>query len=412
LQLLVEVLQRVHRMLSPADQRKWEKDFAPYLEGSSGKFVYRVKGKDVSEYLQAVGVLMIRLLKRLEKPYGTEPAYGVLQRVFADHFREGRKRIVVKGNSELSAQSLQSPDDLEATYREKGGKGHQGYAANVTETCDPKNEVQLITKVQVAANATDDSQFLAEAAPGLKARTGVEEMHTDGAYGGPAADAAVREAGIQLRPTGIRGREPDPQRVHLADFRIYRDRRKEPSSLCCPQGCRGKVRKIGHGGRYAAEFERESCKGCAFLKPCKVVWGEREGKYRFTFTREEAETAERRRSIQKTRPGKRNLRAAVEATVRCLKLPFRGGKAPVRGKPRITQVIAASAAMINVRRIHRFEEKRRKEEEARRGNAKKKMGARRIQQELGWTSRQIDLASFLFFAFRRRFFLFLCRNAI
>ena len=79
LQLLVEVLQRVQRMLSPADQQKWEKDFAPYLDGSSGKFVYRVKGKDVTEYLQAVGVLMIRLLKRLEKPYGKEPAYGVLQ---------------------------------------------------------------------------------------------------------------------------------------------------------------------------------------------------------------------------------------------------------------------------------------------------------------------------------------------
>lgn len=411
LQLLVEVLQRVHRMLSEEDKRKWEKDFTPYLEGSSGKFVYQVKGKDVSEYLQVVGVLMIRLLKRLEKQYGKEPAYGVLRRVFAEHFREGRKRIVVKGNGELSAQSLQSPDDLEATYREKGGKGYQGYAANVTETCDPKNEVQLITKVQVAPNTTDDSQFLAEAAPSLKARTGVDEMHTDGAFGGPAADAVLREEGIRLRPTGIRGREPDPKRVHLVDFRIHWDRHQEPSSLRCPQGCRGEVRRIGRSGRYAAEFARVSCKGCSFLKQCKVAWGKREEKYRFPFTKEEAETAERRRGIQKTRQAKRNLRAAVEATVRCLKLPFRGGKASVRGQPRITQVIAASAAMINARRIHRFEETRRKEIEARRRNKEKAEGRQR-KQVLGLTGQLPALFSFLFFAFRPRFFLFRRRCVI
>ena len=411
LQLLVEVLQRVHRMLSEKDQRGWEKDFAPYLEESSGKFVYRVKGQDVQEHLQAVGVLMIRLLKRLEKKYGKEPAYGVLERVFGEHFREGRKRIVVKGNGELSAQSLQSPDDLEATYREKGGKGHQGYAANVTETCDPKNEVQLITKVQVAPNSTDDSRFLAEAAPSLKARTGVDKMHTDGAYGGPAVDTVLRAEGIQLRPTGIRGREPDPKRTHLADFRIYRDRQREPSSLCCPKGCRGELRRIGRNGRYAVEFERKSCQGCALLKQCKVVWGKREGKYRFTFSQEEAESADRRRGMLKTRQLKRNLRAAVEATVRCLKLPFRGGKASVRGQPRMTQVVAASAAMINVRRINRYEEMRRKEEEVKRRNAER-TEARQRKQAPGHAGRQLELVSFLSFALRLRFFLFPRRCAV
>lgn len=37
LQLLVEVLQRVHRMLTEEEQKKWEKDFAPYLYGSPGR---------------------------------------------------------------------------------------------------------------------------------------------------------------------------------------------------------------------------------------------------------------------------------------------------------------------------------------------------------------------------------------
>jgi hypothetical protein len=411
LQLLVEVLQRVHRMLSKDDQQKWEKDFATYLEGSSGKFVYRVKGKDVAEYLQAVGVLMIRLLNRLKEKYGKEPAYCVLLRVFAEHFREGRKRIVVKGNEELSAQSLQSPDDLEATYREKGGRGHQGYAANVTETCDPKNDVQLITKVQVAPNTTDDSQLLAEAAPSLKERTGVEEMNVDGAYGGPAADKVLREEEIRLRPTGIRGREPDSERLHLADFSVYRNRAQEVSCLRCAQGQRGEVRQIGRGERYAAEFARAACKGCSLLDKCKVVWGTREEKYRFTFTQEDAEAAERRRSYQQTSHAKRNLRAAVEATVRCIKLPFRRGKAPVRGIGRMTQVMVASAVMINARRIHRFEESSRKELEARRRNEERGEGERN-SKVIGQGGRNLASFSFLFSMFLSRLLPFRLRMAI
>ena len=68
--------------------------------------------------------------------------------------------------------------------------------------------------------------------------------------------------------------------------------------------------------------------------------------------------------------------AAVEATVRCIKLPFRRGKALVRGIGRMTQVMVASAAMINARRIRRFEESRRKELEARRRNEERGEGKR------------------------------------
>jgi hypothetical protein len=34
----------------------------------------------------------------------------------------------------LSPTSLQSPDDLEATFVQKGGKGYRGYVANLSET--------------------------------------------------------------------------------------------------------------------------------------------------------------------------------------------------------------------------------------------------------------------------------------
>jgi hypothetical protein len=48
------------------------------------------------------------------------------------------------------------------------------------------------------------------------------------------------------------------------------------------------------------------------------------------------------------------LRSAVEATVRSVKHPYRNGKVPVRGQPRVTMLLIGSAAMTNVRRICRY----------------------------------------------------------
>ena len=56
LQLLVEVLQRVNRMLKKSDQEKFADEFAAYLKGHSGQYVYRVKGKDISTHLRQIGV--------------------------------------------------------------------------------------------------------------------------------------------------------------------------------------------------------------------------------------------------------------------------------------------------------------------------------------------------------------------
>jgi hypothetical protein len=167
-QLLVEVLQRVQRMLNENDQERYAADFALYVQGHTGQYIYHMKTDETDTHLQWIGTLMEWLLVELQPVYAAEPVYRVLERVFGDHFQLDQKTVVTKPNQALSATSLQSPDDLESTYREKCGKGYQGYVTNLTETCDPENELQLITKVQTASNNTDDSQLLAEALPNLK----------------------------------------------------------------------------------------------------------------------------------------------------------------------------------------------------------------------------------------------------
>ena len=72
------------------------------------------------------------------------------------------------------------------------------------------------------------------------------------------------------------------------------------------------------------------------------------------FSQQEVDLALRRQRSTDARASGQNLRAAAEAMVRSIKHPFGNGKVPVRGKPRVSMVVIGSAAMSNVRRIHRY----------------------------------------------------------
>lgn len=368
LQLLVEGLQRVERILSETDKASLADEFAPYTRDSAGHYTYRVKGKEaIQEHLRRLGQSLHRLLQELQPDYGSEAAYQVLERLFAENFHLTDSEVRPKENSELTSGCLQSVDDLEATYRTKGNASYKGYVANITETCDPENEIQLITKVQVASNNVDDTQLLTDALPSLKERTAVETMLTDGGYGGQVSDTALQEQEVQLIQTAIRGRSPDPDKVHLSDFTIKFNADGKPSKVTCPQGQTVPAQTSSHQKAFVAHFDPHTCQTCPLVERCPARPGKRDGRHHLRFTQAEARSAERRRQSQAHVQQSQNLRAAVEATVRSVKHPFPVGKLPVRGKFRMTCMIIASAAMTNVRRIQRFTAAKTKRQQAKSG---------------------------------------------
>ena len=140
LRLLVEAIQRTHRILSESDQSRLENNYAPYMKGSSGHYTYRVKGKEANqEHLQKVGATIYDLLEELKEEYAEEKAYRVLERIFAENFKLIKEEALPKEKEEIPSGSLQSVDDLEASYRTKAKTNYKGYVANITETCDPEN---------------------------------------------------------------------------------------------------------------------------------------------------------------------------------------------------------------------------------------------------------------------------------
>ena len=430
-QLLVEVLQRVHRILNEADRARYGEAFAPYLKGSSGQYVYHLKGDETGPHLQRIGELMHRLVVELASSYHPHETYQVLHRVFHEQFMvdeelpqprsddeagsdpsgelpadetttdalgdeagtypsgdppvdetttdasgdepsvpttesmvervPSEKGLVdemaaspvqARRGQDISPASLQSPDDPEATYRKKGQQGYQGYVTNLTETCDADNPFQLIVKVQTEPNLTDDTTLLEAALPELKSRTGVHTLYNDAGFCGPSVDQMLRELGIKQVPTALRGRAPDPNRTTLADLDIQMDVNGQPLKLVCPHGYAATVVPGRKPGRHIANWDNEACPECRFSK--RHVGRKRSPTTSLLFSQTDVDRALRRKHMRGCHQGKKNLRAAVEATIGALKRPFNNDKAPVRGMIRMAQMMIGPAAMINIRRIRRY----------------------------------------------------------
>jgi len=355
LQLLVEGLQRIERILNETDKARLSNYFEPFIRESSGHYSYRVKGKEaVQDHLQQIGQIIYQLLIELNPVYGEETAYKVLEMLFQGHFNLIGSNVLPLENNELSSDCLQSVDDLEATYRTKGKSHYKGYVTNLTETCDPENKIQLITKVQVAPNNVDDGQLLAEALPNLRARTELNTMVTDGGYGSEVSDTALHNAQVSLIQTAIRGRTANPEKLSLSDFIIKFNQDHNPSRITCPKGQTVSVQTSIQQKALVAHFDNQKCQSCPLFSSCPAKPGKRDDRYHLRFTLADARSAERIKRSKEHSHDSHNLRSAVEASIRSIKHPFSAGKLPVRGRFRVTCMMIASAAMVNIRRIQAF----------------------------------------------------------
>ena len=356
LQFLVVILQRVYRMLSESDQVSYTERFKPYVKESAGHYAHRLKKGDFFSHLQKIGEFMQQLLVELKGCYHDQPVYLMLARVFSEHYHVETQGVKGLLDNQLSPHRLLSPDDFEATQRARRKTIYQGYVTNLTETCDPANPVQLITKVQLDSNNVDDPQLLLAVLPELKKRTGLETLYTDGGFGSPEVDLAMIAHEIEQIPTGIRGPQPNPDKLSLVNFEIQMVGANPPTHIQCPQGQAVKVESTHSQLSLVARFDQDICSQCPFNQngQCPTEPVRKSHARLLYFTIADALVAKRRKRVRTVSKADHNLRAAIEATCRAIKCRFPKGKFPVRGLFRMTCMIIGSAALNNVRQINRY----------------------------------------------------------
>jgi hypothetical protein len=359
LELLVEAIQRLYRMLSEADQASYREAFQPYIKESAGQYTYRIRGKEaVWQHIKQVGVMLHEWLEKLSA-YQVEPVYQTVKRFFEENFNLVETRVKAKTNAEITPGCLQSLDDLEATYRVKCHRAYKGYVANLSETCAPENPVQLITSVQVEPNRTSDIALLQSALPELQERMEVDTLVTDGGFVGPTVDTQLRQSGMEQITTGLTGTLPNHQdgKKALSDFEMTLDADGNVTQARCPTGQSASIRPSTSGKSFLLTFPAEACQSCPLFlaAQCPTQFDQHKKHFILTVPKDRAISSQRRRRFERSKEEARSLRPAIEATVFHLKHALQRNKVRVRGLFRTTSVITCSALAVNLRRLHRYE---------------------------------------------------------
>jgi len=345
LQLLLEVILRLYRKLSEEEQASFCQEYGKYTEQSSEHYLYHLKGSDLSHEFEQVAAMYYWLHGHLDSSYSELREYRIFQRVYEEHFKLNEAdKLELIPSSEMKSDSLQSPDDEEATYRNKRGKDHHGYVGNVVETCHPDNPLDLIIDVATRPNNVDDSTILNERLEDLNEKLpDLEELHFDGAYGSETNDEVLEEQEITPVQTAVRGQE-------AAVDMIIEETSPDQYEVSCPES--QTVQSKPTKKRYKAQFDKKICLSCPYSSRCPAIEQKRCRVY--YFSRQDYLRKRRHRQILKLPPERSNLRSNVEATMFEFVQQTRNHKLKVRGYFKANLFVFSKAIGINFGRIFRY----------------------------------------------------------
>ena len=339
--LLIEMLLRLYRVLEEEDKKRFKEMLSAYTKQTSGQYIYKLERTDIPRELEKLGEIYHKLYQILKGGYSTVEIFRIFKRVYQEHFTVIQDKVEVKADKELHSGILQSPDDIDATYRKKGEKIGKGQSVNVTETANPENELNLLTDTAVKPNNTDDSDIMNDRIEPLKEKTpDLKELHTDGGYGSEDNDKKFEELGITHIQTAVRGRK--------SKIEMKIEETEGEYEVSCPLQ---KVKSEKTRSRYKVCFDKKICDGCSLAGDCPTLIQKRV----YYFTREQYLANKRKRNINTLPLERRKLRPNMEATIKEFVKPLNHkGKLRTRGQFKTMMYACSMGISINFGRIHQF----------------------------------------------------------
>jgi hypothetical protein len=272
-----------------------------------------------------------------------------------DDSGEGQVPVKLKEAKEVGSDSMQSPHDPDVTY--SGHKG-KGYEAQVTETCDEENEVEIITQVEVTDSCDGDAGATIPMIEGLAER-GIqpEELEADTAYGSAQNAVKAKSMGTELvSPVAGGAMEENREKDELlkaADFDI------DPAygrPTICPAGHESVREQSDHDAYQKVKivFDRAICEECPEFCRCPAKLNREGNGYVLKANLFKVNIECRRRAERSGEfAGRYNIRAGIEATNSELKRKHGMGRLRVRGRPRVELAVFLKVLACNIKRMVR-----------------------------------------------------------
>lgn len=300
---------------------------------------------------QQVAEDMYYLVKRFSgnDKQNNRDTYKAVERIFYEQCEVHEDKVVIK--KKTGGDVMQNPSDEGAGY--DGHKG-QGYQAQLSETCNPENEVQLVTCVIPQTAAEADANAVGGVLEDLTVNDLLpDDLLVDTGYTGDENVQLAEEKGVELVgpvPSGSGKPKTDDQeyeQLNIDDFNVDEETEE---IVCCPAG--HKPESSEHNsqtGKTKTLMPESSCSQCEYVEQCPVK-KTRNG-YQIEHSAKDRRIAGRRRETATEIFKERyKTRGGIEATNSGLKRKTGLGQLRVRGKPAVFHAIYLKVAGWNILR--------------------------------------------------------------
>jgi len=348
LKLFLEVLCYFLKHSDENSLSKLSEGIKEYRDVTPENYVFSLNSDETKTKIQEIAQHLYRIKVLFANDSVSEgKAYRILARLVDEQIdsRGKGKPVKLKEPSKLTGSCLQSPYDPDATYRKKGNHAYQGYSVSIAETCDPDNEVQIITDVITEENNVDDSKILEDNIDRIMGEE-TEEIIADGAYANKNVQEKLADSKRCIVTTALRGRKPESDKVRSTDFEIENNR-----IIRCPNGMTPINQEFVHD-TIVARFSHESCEACPMN--CFIRKNKRKP-HVLEITKERLQMdIQRERYNDSEYVKKCKLRPAIEGTMFQMKLHLRNGKSKYRGKIKVKCSSIVRSMAINFKRVYAY----------------------------------------------------------
>ena len=95
-QLLVEMLLRLYRVLKEEDKERFKDMLSAYTKQTSGQYIYKLERAEIPRELEKLGQIYHKLYQALKDRYKEIEIFSVFERVYQEHFTIVKNKVTVK----------------------------------------------------------------------------------------------------------------------------------------------------------------------------------------------------------------------------------------------------------------------------------------------------------------------------
>jgi len=313
--------------------------------------IYHNRSDETQDKITAVLADAAAIVALCGSKYDEHSEFQLMIRVLSEQAvlqEDGTYSLRQKGDG-MTAGCLQNPADPDATYREKAGKKHRGYVANVVEEAGENGSV--VTEYQYEQNIHSDSEFAKETISSLGEQKEKVILVADGAYSGQENEKMAQDNNIDLETTNLTGKDaPDIN----ADFQFNEDGTRV---IGCPNGQQPKSCSYNpQTGQCTVSFHKCQCEGCPYEGKCKRKVFKRTVRITISQNSKNRAVQQRNRNTEEFKVLS-HFRNGVETVPSLLRRLFDVDHMPVRGKLRTKLCFGCKIGGLNFLKLCKYEQR-------------------------------------------------------